>query len=126
VHVAFSDTLKAQQFQHFLERLLARYKDAGKILLVLDNARAHHSKELELILNKLNNLGAPPENSDNERDSPLIYEESSRPSSKNTSLLIKNGEPKMVENNLCIEQEQENILSDNDNENWNSIGLITK
>lgn len=50
VHVAFSDTLKAQQFHHFLEGLLTRYKDAGKILLVLDNARAHHSKELKPFL----------------------------------------------------------------------------
>ncbi len=46
VHVAFSDTLKAVQFQHFLEGIIARYKNAGKILMVLDNARAHHSKEL--------------------------------------------------------------------------------
>lgn len=64
VHVAFSDTLKAQQFQHFLEGLLARYMDAGKILLVLDNARAHHSKELEPFLEankeKLELLFLPP------------------------------------------------------------------
>jgi len=64
----------------------------------------------------LNDLGEPLENSDNERDSPLIEEESSRPSSKNTSLLIKNGEPKMVENDLCMENIHENILVDNDNE----------
>ena len=64
VHVAFSDTLKAQQFQHFMEGLLVRYKDAGKILLVLDNARAHHSKELEPFLkankDKLKLLFLPP------------------------------------------------------------------
>ncbi len=64
VHVAFSDTLKAQQFRHFLEGLLARYMDAGKILLVLDNARAHHSKELEPFLEtnkeKLELLFLPP------------------------------------------------------------------
>ncbi len=50
VHVALSDTLKASHFQHFLEGLLARYKNSGKILLILDNARAHHSKELKPFL----------------------------------------------------------------------------
>ncbi len=64
IHVAFSDTLKAQQFQHFLEGLLFRYKGADKVLLVLDNARAHHSKELEPFLkvhkNKLELLFLPP------------------------------------------------------------------
>ncbi len=55
VHVAFSDTLKASHFQHFLEGLINRYKNSGKILMILDNARAHHSKELEpfLIVNKI-------------------------------------------------------------------------
>ena len=50
VHVAFSETLKADQFQHFLEGLIARYPGDNKILLVLDNARAHHSKELKPFL----------------------------------------------------------------------------
>lgn len=50
VHVAFTDALKASQFQHFLEGLLTRYRNSGKILLILDNARAHHSKELEPFL----------------------------------------------------------------------------
>ncbi|MHA1492239.1 MAG: IS630 family transposase, partial [Promethearchaeota archaeon] len=50
VHVPLSEAMKAKQFEHFLEGLLARYKDAGKILLILDNARAHHSKELEPFL----------------------------------------------------------------------------
>ena len=54
LHVAFSDTLKAQQFQHYLEGLLARYSHSKKLIIVLDNARAHHSKELEpfLVANK--------------------------------------------------------------------------
>lgn len=64
IHVAFSDTLKTKQFQHFLEGLLSRYKDGGKILLVLDNARTHHSKALEPFLeankNKLELLFLPP------------------------------------------------------------------
>ena len=64
IHVAFSETLKARQFQHFLEGLIARYRDLGKILLVLDNARAHHSKELELFLeshkDKLELMFLPP------------------------------------------------------------------
>ena len=46
VHVALSNTLKATQFQHFLEGVLARYPGDWKIIIVLDNARAHHSKEL--------------------------------------------------------------------------------
>ena len=50
VHVAFSDTLKTEQFQHFLEGLLARYPEARKLIIVLDNARAHHSKELDPFL----------------------------------------------------------------------------
>ncbi len=50
VHVAFSDALKGFHFQHFLEGLLTRYRNSGKILLILDNARAYHSKELEPFL----------------------------------------------------------------------------
>ena len=64
VHVALSNTLKASHFQHFLEGLLARYMNSGKILLILDNARAHHSKELEPFLEvnkeKLELLFLPP------------------------------------------------------------------
>ena len=54
LHLAFSDTLKAPQFQYYLEGLLARYPAAKKLIIVLDNARAHHSKDLEpfLELNK--------------------------------------------------------------------------
>ena len=50
VHVALSDMLKALQFQHFLEGLLARYPGDWKLIIVLDNARAHHSKELKPFL----------------------------------------------------------------------------
>ncbi len=50
LHVAFSDTVKADQFQHFLEGLLSMYPKAKKLIIVLDNARAHHSKELEPFL----------------------------------------------------------------------------
>ena len=50
VHMAFSDTLKACHFQHFLEGLLAKYPKAGRLIIVLDNARVHHSKELKLFL----------------------------------------------------------------------------
>lgn len=50
VHVALSDTLKAAQFQQFLDGLIYRYKSSGKILLVLDNARAHHAKALKPFL----------------------------------------------------------------------------
>ncbi|KKK43970.1 MAG: hypothetical protein Lokiarch_22500 [Candidatus Lokiarchaeum sp. GC14_75] len=50
LHVAFSETLKAPQFQHYLEGLLARYPAPKKLIMVLDNARAHHSKELKPFL----------------------------------------------------------------------------
>ena len=64
LHVGLSDSLKAEQFQHFLERLIGRYKDREKILVVLDNARAHHSKRLEPFLNlhkdKLELMFLPP------------------------------------------------------------------
>lgn len=50
IHAAFSDTLKATQFQHFLERLLAQYPGDWKLIIILDNARAHRSKELEPFL----------------------------------------------------------------------------
>ena len=50
LHLAFSETLKASQFQHYLEGLLARYPVPKKLIMVLDNARAHHSKELKPFL----------------------------------------------------------------------------
>jgi len=50
VHVAFAESLKTVQFQHFLEGLLAKYPTSKKLIIVLDNARAHHSKELEPFL----------------------------------------------------------------------------
>lgn len=50
LHVAFSETLKAPQFQHYLEGLLARYPAPKKLIVVLDNARAHRSKELKPFL----------------------------------------------------------------------------
>lgn len=50
IHIAFSEGLKALQFQEFLEGLLTTYQGAGKLILVLDNARAHHSKALDEFL----------------------------------------------------------------------------
>ncbi len=50
LHVAFSEMLKALQFQHYLEGILARYPAPKKLIMVLDNARAHHSKELKPFL----------------------------------------------------------------------------
>ncbi|MHA1294391.1 MAG: IS630 family transposase [Promethearchaeota archaeon] len=46
LHLAFSEMLKAPQFQHYLEGLLARYPAPKKLIMELDNARAHYSKEL--------------------------------------------------------------------------------
>lgn len=50
LHVAFSEMLKASQFQHYLEELLVRYPAPKKLIMVLDNARAHHSKDLKPFL----------------------------------------------------------------------------
>jgi len=47
IQVVFSDNLKTEQSQHFLEGFLTRYPNTGKIFLFLDNARAHHSKDLD-------------------------------------------------------------------------------
>ncbi|MGQ4876387.1 MAG: IS630 family transposase [Promethearchaeia archaeon] len=50
MHVALADRLKAVQFQHFLEGLLARYPGSRKLIVVLDNAKIHHSKVLNAFL----------------------------------------------------------------------------
>ncbi|MHA1413045.1 MAG: IS630 family transposase [Promethearchaeota archaeon] len=50
MHVALADGLKAVQFQHFLEGLLARYPGSRKLIVVLDNAKIHHSKVLNAFL----------------------------------------------------------------------------
>lgn len=64
VYVALSKTLRATQFQHFLEGLLIRNPKAEKVIVVLDNARAHHAKALEPFLeankNKLELMFLPP------------------------------------------------------------------
>jgi transposase len=49
IHAALVKTLKADQYQHFLERLITRYP-GKKITLYADNAKAHHSKKLEPFL----------------------------------------------------------------------------
>jgi transposase len=46
LHVALTDGLKTEQFQHFLEGLLARYPASKRLVIVLDNARVHHAKQL--------------------------------------------------------------------------------
>lgn len=53
VYVEFIDTLKAPQFQEFLEAVINFYGKQGKILMVLDNARAHHAKFLKPFLKKV-------------------------------------------------------------------------
>ena len=45
--VGLSDSLKAEQFLHFLALLLGYYASKKKIILVLDNARAHHAKVVQ-------------------------------------------------------------------------------
>lgn len=53
VYVEFIDTLKAPQFQEFLEGVIKFYREAGKIVMVLDNARAHHAKFLKPFLEEV-------------------------------------------------------------------------
>ena len=50
LHVAFSNTLKSEQFRQFLYGLLSRYPKANKLIVVLDNAKSHHSKQLKNFL----------------------------------------------------------------------------
>jgi transposase len=52
LHVALTDGLKAEQFQHFLEGLLARYPPSKRLVIVLDNARVHHAKQLAPFLKR--------------------------------------------------------------------------
>jgi len=56
VHVEFIDTLKVPQFQEFLERVIDLYRDKGKIIMILDNARAHHAKFLQPFLEKVKDI----------------------------------------------------------------------
>ena len=49
LHTALVNTLKADQYQHFLEWLITRYP-GKKLTLYTDNARAHHAKILEPFL----------------------------------------------------------------------------
>jgi len=50
LHIAFSNTLKSEQFRHFLCGPLSRYPKANKLIVVLDNAWPHHSKQLKNFL----------------------------------------------------------------------------
>ncbi len=50
LHVALTDGLKAEQFQHFLEGLLARHLPSKRLIIVLDNAKVHHAKQLSPFL----------------------------------------------------------------------------
>ncbi|MFX1298214.1 MAG: IS630 family transposase [Promethearchaeota archaeon] len=62
----FIETLKAPQFQEFLEDVINLYKEKEKIVIVLDNAKAHHTKALkpflegEAVKDKLELLFLPP------------------------------------------------------------------
>jgi len=50
LHVALADGLKTEQFQHFLKGVLARHLPSKRLIIVLDNARVHHAKQLTLFL----------------------------------------------------------------------------
>jgi transposase len=50
VLVDFVETLKAEDFQRFLEHVLAVFGGCGKIWIILDNARVHHAKVLKPFL----------------------------------------------------------------------------
>jgi len=54
--VGFSDSLKAEQFISFLALLLHYYVDKEKIIIVLDNARAHHAKRVQEFVQRHNKL----------------------------------------------------------------------
>lgn len=64
VRCAFAKNLKAPYFIRFLKCLIREYKDAGKIYLVIDNARSHHAKSvqkfLDAVSHKLEVLFLPP------------------------------------------------------------------
>nr|MDO8119411.1 IS630 family transposase [Candidatus Sigynarchaeota archaeon] len=61
---AFAKTLKALVFIKFLKHIMRHFKDAGKIYLVVDNAKAHHAKIVQRFLHavshKLEVLFLPP------------------------------------------------------------------
>jgi len=48
-----ADRQNADTFQEFLEKLLVRYAEKSKIILILDNARIHHAKKIQEFLTKL-------------------------------------------------------------------------
>lgn len=52
VRAGLSDSLKAEQLIHFLEGLIRFYANKEKIIVVLDNARAHHAKAVQEFLKK--------------------------------------------------------------------------
>ncbi|MHA1682560.1 MAG: IS630 family transposase [Promethearchaeota archaeon] len=64
VTCAFAKNLKAPNFIKFLKGLIRRYKNAGKIYLVIDNARSHHAKIvqkfLKVVFHKLEVFFLPP------------------------------------------------------------------
>ena len=64
VHVGLSEHLKAEQFKQFLAYLIRFYSDVDKIILIVDNARAHHAKLVKEFLkeheHKIELLYLPP------------------------------------------------------------------
>jgi len=50
IHIEFTEGLSSYQFQDFLEKLLVIYADKRKIIVILDNHRAHHARALEPFL----------------------------------------------------------------------------
>jgi putative transposase len=61
---AFAKNLKAPAFIKFLKHVIRFYKSAGKIYLVIDNAKSHHAKIVQRFLHavahKLEVLFLPP------------------------------------------------------------------
>nr|MDO8117096.1 IS630 family transposase [Candidatus Sigynarchaeota archaeon] len=61
---AFAKNLKAPVFIKFLKHIICHYHAAGKIILVVDNAKAHHAKIvqrfLDAVSHKLKVLFLPP------------------------------------------------------------------
>lgn len=53
VFAEFVDSLKTDEFQRFLQQVLAEFGGLHKIWIILDNARVHHAKALQLFLQEV-------------------------------------------------------------------------
>lgn len=52
ITISFADKGNAESFKKHLKKVLATYKQASKIIMVLDNVRYHHAKKIKSWLEK--------------------------------------------------------------------------